>query len=525
MLGQVTKIFLQKFESDGIKYPAGTILVAIASTNSPLSSVISTVYARPTSNVSIPLVNEYVNLQYAPGDTTAGRTGTSSCYYTDIIQIFGDLNNNITNLSSYLREEITTDYSKAPTNKPTEASNVDFVPSSINPIQPFEGDKIIYGRFGNSIRLGGTFKSFKQSVDTNPTWKGNNNGSPITIISNKSNKIENLDTGDSCIFMTSDQTISSFSGAQRNLGLLVTALSMYNKPQIVFSSSRVVLNAVDDFIILNSKKSVILATPQWATDIDTTMTILDGLITQVNLLVTALVAATASGTIITLAAPIVPIQTSLVKIKTQISLMRGNLSNLGSINAPSFQPNNVAVTNKPYTTLKPHDLLSSTISSPVIPDDIPRILSLGGLNPLGFISPMNETDYIVKSKFGPRIAPIPGASTNHGGVDLATRGQIGKPIYAIADGVIMQTGYQSPGNPEVGFGLRIRISHIDDYESVYAHLSSTAQHDLNQVVRQGDIIGYSGNSGNSSGPHLHFELHRFGLKIDPLRYIPEIKTT
>lgn len=99
----------------------------------------------------------------------------------------------------------------------------------------------------------------------------------------------------------------------------------------------------------------------------------------------------------------------------------------------------------------------------------------------------------------------------HGGVDYGV-GE-GTPVYAVKDGVVQETPYDSNG-----FGNYVKILHEDGKLSYYGHLSSmTAK--SNTKVSAGDLVGYSGDTGNSSGPHLHFEVREGGQSIDPLDYL------
>ena len=89
----------------------------------------------------------------------------------------------------------------------------------------------------------------------------------------------------------------------------------------------------------------------------------------------------------------------------------------------------------------------------------------------------------------------------HNGIDL--RATIGTPVYAVSDGVVME----AKDNP-TGYGLYVALYH-DDFGSLYAHLSELLV-EKGQQVKAGDIVGYSGNTGASTGPHLHFEIRLCG---------------
>lgn len=99
----------------------------------------------------------------------------------------------------------------------------------------------------------------------------------------------------------------------------------------------------------------------------------------------------------------------------------------------------------------------------------------------------------------------------HAGVDIANA--IGTPIYAVADGVVIDSG------PASGFGLWVRLQHADGTISVYGHIDSSLV-SVGQQVMAGDQIARMGNRGFSTGPHLHFEVHLAGdNKIDPVPWL------
>jgi murein DD-endopeptidase MepM/ murein hydrolase activator NlpD len=116
---------------------------------------------------------------------------------------------------------------------------------------------------------------------------------------------------------------------------------------------------------------------------------------------------------------------------------------------------------------------------------------------------------VLRSRFGYRIHPIFGGRRLHSGVDLAAR--TGTPIYAGGDGVIQYAGWQS------GYGNKIEIEHVNGFETAYGHMSRLAQGIRPGTrVRQGQVIGYVGSTGNSTGPHLHYEILINGNFVDPL---------
>ncbi|MDY0330604.1 MAG: M23 family metallopeptidase [Thiomonas sp.] len=123
----------------------------------------------------------------------------------------------------------------------------------------------------------------------------------------------------------------------------------------------------------------------------------------------------------------------------------------------------------------------------------------------------------VTSPFGMRLHPVRGRREMHEGVDL--KAPIGTPVPSVAEGRVKFAGMQS------GYGNVIKIAHPGGFETVYAHLSRIAVRP-GQSVSKGQIIGKTGNTGTSTGPHLHFEFHAAGRLIDPLRmasYVPQGK--
>lgn len=115
----------------------------------------------------------------------------------------------------------------------------------------------------------------------------------------------------------------------------------------------------------------------------------------------------------------------------------------------------------------------------------------------------------LRSRFGYRIHPIFKTRRLHTGVDLAAR--TGTPIYASGDGVISYYKWQS------GYGNKVEIQHVNGYETAYGHMSRFAEGlSVGSRVRQGQIVGYVGSTGQSTGPHLHFEIKINGNLVDPL---------
>ncbi len=116
----------------------------------------------------------------------------------------------------------------------------------------------------------------------------------------------------------------------------------------------------------------------------------------------------------------------------------------------------------------------------------------------------------VTSGYGVRSHPILGVVKRHTGVDLSA--SIGTPIYATANGCVSRAGYYS------GYGKYIKIRHGGSLETAYGHLSRISVRP-GQQVRQGQVIGYVGTSGVSTGPHLHYEVIKNGRFINPMSVV------
>ena len=111
------------------------------------------------------------------------------------------------------------------------------------------------------------------------------------------------------------------------------------------------------------------------------------------------------------------------------------------------------------------------------------------------------------SGFGMRYHPIHGGSRFHSGVDLAA--PTGSPLAATLGGVVSTAGWAG------GYGLLVTVTHGGGVETRYAHLSRLNV-TVGQTVEQGDVIGFVGSTGNTTGPHVHYEVRSNGAPLDPL---------
>ncbi len=116
----------------------------------------------------------------------------------------------------------------------------------------------------------------------------------------------------------------------------------------------------------------------------------------------------------------------------------------------------------------------------------------------------------VSSGFGRRVSPFTGEDMMHGGLDISA--PMSTPVKAPAAGIVIASG------PEKSLGNVIVVSHGYGFKTLYAHMSKLRVR-TGQNVKRGDLIGEVGNTGLSTGPHLHYEIELNGAAVDPLKYI------
>jgi len=166
---------------------------------------------------------------------------------------------------------------------------------TIKPVQPYEGDTILEGRWGQTIRFGSTVEDSQHpdaligkdvyEIKACADWEGGvfGAGSPITFITNGHKPLfgpnkytkESFKDDLATICMTSGQKLKTFETAQPNLGTGVPRSNKADSSQVVISSDRLVFNAKKEYLILSAKRSVQVATPDWAADMNEVLTIMD----------------------------------------------------------------------------------------------------------------------------------------------------------------------------------------------------------------------------------------------------------
>lgn len=122
----------------------------------------------------------------------------------------------------------------------------------------------------------------------------------------------------------------------------------------------------------------------------------------------------------------------------------------------------------------------------------------------------NEDLTRTASGFGWRIHPIHKINKFHAGMDFTAK--VGTPVYATGDGTVVFAEYATNG-----YGMHVIVDHGYDYQTLYAHLSKITVK-KGQKLKRGDEIGLIGNTGLSSGPHLHYEVHKGGEPVDPVNF-------
>jgi murein DD-endopeptidase MepM/ murein hydrolase activator NlpD len=133
-----------------------------------------------------------------------------------------------------------------------------------------------------------------------------------------------------------------------------------------------------------------------------------------------------------------------------------------------------------------------------------RKIFLGGL----FLIPVTEIH--ITSRFGYRMHPVYGHWSFHHGIDFESNS--GSPVYPARNGTVKETGFNET------YGNYLILTHDNGYETLYGHLQKVYKKEGETVTRQ-DIIGSTGNTGISSGPHLHFEIIKDGNPVNPELYL------
>jgi hypothetical protein len=315
-------------------------------------------YPLNTNHRQIPILGEQVYVYTTTSDEASGLNGGTRNYYASIVSLQKNVNHNALPKSKLIEgasggSEYGNVSSGIPQNSSTDSTvdfGVGFVEvSGISQLQPFLGDTIFEGRYGQSIRFGYTPRGVKttnnkiKGARNEPSWSSTTPESPITIIRNGAGKsngynkyvIEDINKDDSSIWLGSKQKIGLTSSNKFTLGVVST--EQYQNPQIIINSERIVLNSKKDSVLISGAKSVNISTPNWKADMDKMFTQIEELKNQIQKLNTAvslmgpafLSAANAGGPVPSLTAigsnittNTSAISSKLVEITTQLQLMK-----------------------------------------------------------------------------------------------------------------------------------------------------------------------------------------------------------
>ena len=244
----------------------------------------SEAYAYPAdpNRMPIPLYGEQV-LCVSMAAGASETSGVHTWYYTSIVNTHGNVNNAVL---PFLQDKTIsgTNYGANPIVKSgigMSPSQLSFKEQDIVYIQPFQGDINFPDRFGSILRFSSTH--MKQDIlmyKQKPFWTGMKKGDPIVALTcgvkeardggsaNKYYAIEDPDKDDAFIYLTSSQKFNGFKLAQKKLGDKVKKLNIYDRPQVIIGSDRLVFNARKDEILLIAKKDVKIVTKGWHSDMN-----------------------------------------------------------------------------------------------------------------------------------------------------------------------------------------------------------------------------------------------------------------
>jgi murein DD-endopeptidase MepM/ murein hydrolase activator NlpD len=145
-----------------------------------------------------------------------------------------------------------------------------------------------------------------------------------------------------------------------------------------------------------------------------------------------------------------------------------------------------------------------------------RLLPAAQLSSLGIVPTLWPVVGEITGHFGERLDPFSGEGAFHAGMDIASH--YGDAIHATADGVVAVMDQRA------GYGRLVVIDHGFGVTTWYGHLSGFATH-VGTHVKRGDIVGYEGQSGRSTGPHLHYEVRIYNTPVNPWRYLSNAATS
>ncbi|NQY09391.1 MAG: M23 family metallopeptidase [Flavobacteriales bacterium] len=141
---------------------------------------------------------------------------------------------------------------------------------------------------------------------------------------------------------------------------------------------------------------------------------------------------------------------------------------------------------------------------------MPGKVSINANNSIPSVSPIKAGEYELSSKFGNRVHPISKEKVFHSGLDF--KAEKGTSVMATANGTVVSVGFNDVQ------GNNITVNHENGYQTFYYHLDSYVVNE-DAIIKQGDLLGYVGNTGESVGDHLHYEIRMDGQYINPAKLI------
>lgn len=265
-------------------------LISVRPLSSRNSSIINGVRPLNKYGFTVPIIGEIVLICTGPGEATDTLVYDTQYYYVDTVNVFNNQNINPTPGTWWFKaandnrtEQFDWKTGKCKSSPSWEEDD------RVSSLQPYEGDIIFSSRFGSGLRFSTSWAKGRTDYSTKPcsVFQGGSK-SPITILSNGWKKDgdnksvnEDFESTKSLIVLTSNQKLPNFKSAQSNLGTVagVQPSSTYNGAQVVITSDRLLFNSKKDEVILSAKKTVTVATPNWAMDLDALFTVLEDLIT------------------------------------------------------------------------------------------------------------------------------------------------------------------------------------------------------------------------------------------------------
>ena len=301
----------------------------------------------------IPVVGEVVSLITDTSPSSSPNKHKPIYYYSHITSLQKNINHNaLPQGQAQLKGTggSTDDYQAASAGNPNASSTKPFSfeagfeeVKGVSALQPFTGDILLEGRFGQSIRLGYT-PSVNTETTQSPSWTGDST-SPITILRNTQNSsgwnkfvIEDVNEDDTSLYMTSKQKISLSQAHPFSLG--VKPGNIFGDPQVLVNSDRVLLNAKKDRVILAGTEDVNISTPAWKAAMDNMFTQIDEIKNELDALNNAVNSFASSGAAGNVSsAPTIPnaplaaaggvlvgktsgIKAKIAKITTELNLMK-----------------------------------------------------------------------------------------------------------------------------------------------------------------------------------------------------------